>query len=62
MDMPALEAIERALEEFVGPLLVVSHDRYFLERIGVTRVEVLEDGVLRSAISVEEYEEEVGRV
>jgi ATP-binding cassette subfamily F protein 3 len=64
MDMPALEAIERAVARYVGPLLLVSHDRYFLSQIGVTRVEVLEDGVLRSVESVEEYEGELaeGRV
>jgi len=59
MDMPALEAIERALEQYTGPLLVISHDRYFLERIGVNRVEVLEGGVLRTVESIEEYEREL---
>lgn len=61
MDMPALEAIERALAEYVGPLLLVSHDRYFLSQIGVTRVEVLDKGVLRSVESVEDYESELTR-
>ncbi|HEX6510085.1 MAG TPA: ABC-F family ATP-binding cassette domain-containing protein [Chloroflexota bacterium] len=59
MDMPALEAIERSLAEYEGPLLVVTHDRYFLERIGVTRIEVMDGGVLRSAESVERYEQEI---
>jgi ATP-binding cassette subfamily F protein 3 len=59
MDMQAVEAIERALEEFSGPLLLVSHDRYFIERIGVNRVEVLEDGTLRAVDSVEAYEDEL---
>jgi ATP-binding cassette subfamily F protein 3 len=56
MDMPALEAIESALAEFDGPILVVSHDRYFIERIGVTRVEVMEGGLLHGVDSVEEFE------
>jgi len=40
LDLWAREAIETALEPesgFPGGLLVVSHDRYFLERIGVER-------------------------
>lgn len=44
MDMPALEAIEEALAAYTGPLLVVSHDRVFLERIGMNRVLTLERG------------------
>ncbi len=59
MDMPALAAVERAIAEFEGPLLVVSHDRYFLERIGVTRVEILEGGRLHAAESVETYERQL---
>jgi ATPase subunit of ABC transporter with duplicated ATPase domains len=59
MDMPALEAMERSLEEYRGPLLLVSHDRYFIERIGLNRFEVMEAGRLRGVESLEEYEEEV---
>ncbi|HET6614841.1 MAG TPA: ATP-binding cassette domain-containing protein, partial [Dehalococcoidia bacterium] len=37
LDIPACEAIEEALANFNGTLLVVSHDRYFLDKI-VSRV------------------------
>lgn len=56
LDMPALEAIEDALRAFQGPMLVVSHDRYFLEQIGVNRVLLLESGNVREISSVEQYE------
>lgn len=59
LDMPALEAVEQALAQYAGPLLIVSHDRYFMERIAINRVEVLEDGRLRTVDSVEKYEEEL---
>ncbi|MDG0866925.1 ribosomal protection-like ABC-F family protein [Candidatus Lucifugimonas marina] len=42
MDIPAREAIEEALYDFEGSILVVSHDRYFLDKI-VDRVVELED-------------------
>lgn len=42
MDIPAREAIEDALSEYEGTILVVSHDRYFLDKI-VERVIELED-------------------
>ncbi|MBN2574168.1 MAG: ABC-F family ATP-binding cassette domain-containing protein [Deltaproteobacteria bacterium] len=33
LDIPARETLEHALDDFDGTLLVVSHDRYFLDRI-----------------------------
>jgi ATP-binding cassette subfamily F protein 3 len=33
LDIPAREALEAALEEFGGTVIVVSHDRYFVDRI-----------------------------
>jgi len=42
MDIPAREAIEEALSEYKGSILVVSHDRYFLDKV-VNRVVELED-------------------
>ena len=38
LDLPALEELERALGAFDGTLLLVTHDRRFLERVGVSRV------------------------
>jgi ATPase subunit of ABC transporter with duplicated ATPase domains len=38
LDLPAVEELERALGAFDGTLLLVTHDRRFLERVGVTRV------------------------
>lgn len=42
MDIPAREAIEDALTDYEGSILVVSHDRYFLDKI-VERVVELEN-------------------
>jgi ATPase subunit of ABC transporter with duplicated ATPase domains len=38
LDLPAVEELERALGAYDGTLLLVSHDRRFLENVGVTRV------------------------
>ncbi|MEX2245838.1 MAG: ABC-F family ATP-binding cassette domain-containing protein [Dehalococcoidia bacterium] len=40
LDIPACEAIEEALAEFKGTILAVSHDRYFLDKVGERVVEV----------------------
>ena len=46
LDIASAEVLEGALEEFTGTVIVVSHDRYFLDRV-VDRVVALEEGVLR---------------
>jgi ATPase subunit of ABC transporter with duplicated ATPase domains len=38
LDLPAVEELERALGAFDGTLLLVTHDRRFLEGVGVSRV------------------------
>lgn len=43
LDIPAREAIEEALADFKGTLLVVSHDRWFLDRL-VDRVVEIDEG------------------
>lgn len=43
LDIPSAEVLEGALEEFNGTVLVISHDRYFLDRI-VDRCAALEGG------------------
>ena len=47
LDMQTLEWLEEFLLEFKGALLIVSHDRYFLDRICNQIVEV-QDGMLRN--------------
>ena len=46
LDIPSAEVLEAALEEFPGTVVVVSHDRYFLDRVA-DRIFALEDGELR---------------
>lgn len=46
-DVETLASLEDLLDSFAGTLLVVSHDRYFLERVCDTFVGVLGDGKVR---------------
>lgn len=43
LDMAALEWLEQFLAEYAGTVLVISHDRYFLDRV-ITKVVEIEDG------------------
>ncbi|HEV8249008.1 MAG TPA: ABC-F family ATP-binding cassette domain-containing protein [Gaiellaceae bacterium] len=44
LDLPAIEQLEEALERYEGALVVVSHDRRFLERVAATRTLDLRGG------------------
>jgi len=46
LDIPAVEALEAALEEFEGAILVISHDRYFLDRAVDRIVELTPEGLV----------------
>jgi ATP-binding cassette subfamily F protein 3 len=45
LDIPSAEVLESALDEFAGTVVVVSHDRYFLDRV-VDRIFEVRDGEL----------------
>ena len=45
LDIASAEVLEQALEDFEGTVLVISHDRYFLDRT-VDRLLVIENGQL----------------
>jgi ATP-binding cassette subfamily F protein 3 len=45
LDIASAEVLEQALEDFVGTVLVISHDRYFLDRT-VRRLLAIENGQL----------------
>lgn len=45
LDLPARESLERALKEFGGTLLFVSHDRYFISALAGKVVEIEDCGL-----------------
>ena len=47
LDIPSVESLEAALEDFEGSILIISHDRYFLDQT-VDRVVELDNASLRS--------------
>lgn len=46
LDIESKEVFEEALMEFPGTVIVVSHDRYFLQRIPTRILELTQDGVV----------------
>ncbi|HET9591076.1 MAG TPA: ABC-F family ATP-binding cassette domain-containing protein [Anaerolineales bacterium] len=49
LDIPSAEVLENALNDFNGTVLVISHDRYFLDRT-VSRIFALENATLTEYI------------
>jgi ATP-binding cassette subfamily F protein 3 len=49
LDLESREALESALQQFPGSLLLISHDRALLDAVG-TRTIAVEDGTLRSYV------------
>lgn len=46
LDIETKEVLEKSLREFKGALLLVSHDRYFVEMVGIEKYVNLRDGKL----------------
>lgn len=57
LDLEALTQLEKALMKYSGTLIIVSHDRYLLDRIPFTTTFVLEkNGLLKSVTNYSVYE------
>jgi len=48
LDIQSREVIENALLSYKGSILVVSHDRYFLDKISIDRTLVLRNGIMEN--------------
>ncbi|MBI4456317.1 MAG: ABC-F family ATP-binding cassette domain-containing protein [Acidobacteria bacterium] len=55
LDIPAREVLETALQAFTGTLFVVSHDRYFLSRLG-SEILLVRDRQLERFADLESFE------
>ncbi|RRJ62492.1 ATP-binding cassette domain-containing protein [Paenibacillus oralis] len=61
LDIDSREALEEALEEYAGTLLVVSHDRYFINKVA-GQIWALEGGRMSVTLgNYEDYREELSR-
>jgi ATP-binding cassette subfamily F protein 3 len=55
LDLEALEALEETIEAYRGTILLVSHDRYFLEKARLDSMYVLSDGMLTKISDYKTY-------
>jgi len=57
LDISTREALEDALGDYPGTIVMVSHDRYFLGRVATRIFELLADGIRIHEHGLEQYEE-----
>jgi ATP-binding cassette subfamily F protein 3 len=60
LDIETKDIIEDVFNEFSGPIIFVSHDRYFINKIGTKLIHLSEDGMIEfegSYDAFKEYEE-----
>jgi len=60
LDLEAIEALAKALREYDGTLIFVSHDRWFVSKLARRIIEITEDGIRDFDGSYEEYLEKEG--
>lgn len=58
LDITSRENLETALEQFKGTLLIVSHDRYFINKMATRIVEMTEEGICSYQGNYEYYKQE----
>ncbi|TVQ51843.1 MAG: ABC transporter ATP-binding protein [Phycisphaerales bacterium] len=59
LDIPSLEVLEQALLEFPGALVLITHDRFMLERISTTFLALDSEGGAKSYASLEQWSRDV---
>ena len=58
LDIPTLEVLEESLDRFPGALVLVTHDRYLLDRICTKIIGLEGDGSIRGYADFREWEEQ----
>jgi len=55
LDIPSLEVLEQALMEFPGAIVLVTHDRFLLERISTEYLALDDRGEAKRFVSIEQW-------
>ncbi len=51
LDVASREVIEATLDEYEGAILAVSHDRYFIDKLGFSRTLTLANGTITERLN-----------
>ena len=59
LDLPSREELERTLNTYTGTLLIVSHDRYLIEKLCTKLLVIENEQMKRVEVGLQEYEEQL---
>jgi len=59
LDIETKDIIEDVFNEFTGPILFVSHDRYFINKIGTKIIHLSEDSMIEFEGTYDEFKESI---
>ena len=57
LDIPSREAIEKSIMGYEGAIVLVSHDRYFVEKLAIDRTFLIEEGTLKEIIAEADFKD-----
>ncbi|MFW5853055.1 MAG: ABC-F family ATP-binding cassette domain-containing protein [Patescibacteria group bacterium] len=55
LDMETMEALEEMLKDYSGSLLIVSHDRYFLEKIKLDKILIIKEKNIETIYNLNDH-------
>jgi len=59
LDLEVLDRLEGALKMFPGTIVMVSHDRYLIDQIGITKTYLIEKGKINPLLDYHEYQRRI---
>ena len=54
--------LEESLKEFTGTILFVSHDRYFVNKIATSIIEIKNKNITRYIGNYDDYREKINKI
>ena len=62
IDIDTREMLEESLKEFTGTILFVSHDRYFINKIATSIIEIKNKNITRYIGNYDDYREKINKI
>lgn len=62
IDIDTREMLEESLQEFTGTILFVSHDRYFINKIATSIIEIKNKNITRYIGNYDDYREKINKI
>ena len=62
IDIDTREMLEESLKEYNGTILFVSHDRYFINKIATSIIEIKNKNITRYIGNYDDYREKINKI